>query len=154
MTTQIILYNDNVGLNIVYPALECGLTVEEIAQKDIPKEFEYRIVENTVLPASGKFRQAWVSTPDLTGVVVDFVKAKEVAHQMRRWAREKALNPLDTLVNYNISNPTKLAEIEANRESIRIANAELQIAIDGASTVVELEQLTDNINLNGLASFN
>jgi len=43
---MIIIYKNDVGTAIIYPSSECGLTVEQIAKKDVPQGVAYRIVEN------------------------------------------------------------------------------------------------------------
>jgi hypothetical protein len=58
--TQLIIYpNDNGGVSILTPAPECGLTIEEIAAKDVPAGKPYKIVDGTDIPLDRTFRDAW-----------------------------------------------------------------------------------------------
>jgi hypothetical protein len=58
--TQLIIYpNDDGGVCILTPALECGLTIEEIAAKDVPAGKPYKIVDGADIPTDRTFRNAW-----------------------------------------------------------------------------------------------
>jgi hypothetical protein len=41
MTKRIIYPNDDGGVSIIIPTVECGLTIEELAAKDIPPIVRY-----------------------------------------------------------------------------------------------------------------
>jgi len=57
---QVIIYpNDNGSVALVIPALECGLTIEEIANKDVPMGKPYKIVNYSDLPKDHTFFDAW-----------------------------------------------------------------------------------------------
>ena len=47
------------GVAIIIPAPDCGLTIEEIAAKDVPAGVPFRIVEAEDIPADRTFRNAW-----------------------------------------------------------------------------------------------
>jgi len=47
------------GVAIMIPALDSGLTVEQIAAKDVPAGVPFRIVEADAIPADRTFRAAW-----------------------------------------------------------------------------------------------
>ena len=58
--TQLIIYpNDNGGVVVLTPAPECGLTIEEIAAKDVPQGKPYKIVDGSDIPTDRTFRNAW-----------------------------------------------------------------------------------------------
>jgi hypothetical protein len=58
---QVIIYpNDNGTVAIIVPAPNCGLTIQEIARKDVPKGKPYQIINSSELPEDGTFRNAWV----------------------------------------------------------------------------------------------
>ena len=59
MNKRIIYPSDDGGVCIVVPAPECGLTIEEIAAKDVPIGKPYKIVDVTDLPTDPMFRNAW-----------------------------------------------------------------------------------------------
>ena len=47
------------GVAIIIPAPECGLTIEQIAAKDVPAGVPFRIVEADTIPTDRTFRNAW-----------------------------------------------------------------------------------------------
>lgn len=47
------------GVAIIIPAAECGLTVEQIAAKDVPAGVPFLIVEAADIPSDRTFRNAW-----------------------------------------------------------------------------------------------
>jgi hypothetical protein len=62
MNQRIIYPNDNGGVSIIIPAIECGLTIEEIAVKDVPEGKPYQIVDVADIPTDRTFRNAWEFT--------------------------------------------------------------------------------------------
>lgn len=50
------------GVAIIVPAPDCGLTIEEIAAKDVPAGVEYKIIDVSEVPADRTFRSAWEYT--------------------------------------------------------------------------------------------
>lgn len=59
MNKRIIYPNTDGGVSIVVPAPDCGLTIEEIAAKDVPAGVSYRIVDVSDIPSDRTFRNAW-----------------------------------------------------------------------------------------------
>ena len=58
MNKRIVYQNDEGGISIIVPA-ECGLTIEEIAAKDVPAGKAYNIVDVSEIPTDRTFRNAW-----------------------------------------------------------------------------------------------
>ena len=69
MNQRIIYPNDDGGVSIIIPAPECGLTIEEIAAKDVPAGKPYKIINAEDQPSDRTFRNAW--TADFTGAEVN-----------------------------------------------------------------------------------
>jgi hypothetical protein len=59
MNKLIIYPSDAGGVAIVVPAGDCGLTIEEIAAKDVPIGKPYKIVDASDIPTDRTFRNAW-----------------------------------------------------------------------------------------------
>lgn len=59
MNSRIIYPTDDGGVAIIIPAADCGLTIEEIAAKDVPAGKEYKIVDVADIPTDRTFRNAW-----------------------------------------------------------------------------------------------
>jgi len=62
MNQRIIYPNDEGGVSIIVPAPECGLTIEEIAAKDVPAGKPFKIVDVADIPSDRTFRNAWEYT--------------------------------------------------------------------------------------------
>ena len=59
MSQRIIYETEEGGVAVIIPAPECGLTIEEIAAKDVPEGVEYHIVDVSEVPSDRTFREAW-----------------------------------------------------------------------------------------------
>ena len=73
MNQRIIYPNDDGGVSVIVPAAECGLTIEEIAAKDVPPIVvrgpensivsstprPFQIVDVADIPSERTFRGAW-----------------------------------------------------------------------------------------------
>ena len=58
MDKRIIYKNTNGSIAILVPT-DCGLTVEQIAQKDVPTGLNYKIVNVSDISSDRTFRNAW-----------------------------------------------------------------------------------------------
>ena len=65
MNYRIIYANDDGGIDIIIPASECGLTIEEIATKDVPAGKPYKIISVDDIPSDRTFRSAWEVDPSI-----------------------------------------------------------------------------------------
>jgi hypothetical protein len=59
MNSRILYPTDDGGVAVIVPAAECGLTIEEIAAKDVPPNTPYKIVDVADVPSDRTFRNAW-----------------------------------------------------------------------------------------------
>jgi hypothetical protein len=59
MNQRIIYPTDDGGVAIIIPSSECGLTIDEIATKDVPTGKPYKIVDVSDIPTDRTFRNAW-----------------------------------------------------------------------------------------------
>lgn len=60
---RIIYATNEGGVAIIVPA-DCGLTVEQIAAKDVPAGAPYSIVDVADIPIDRTFRNAWEYSND------------------------------------------------------------------------------------------
>jgi hypothetical protein len=58
MNKRILYPTDEGGVAIIVPA-DCGLTIEEIAAKDVPEGKPFKIVDVSDIPTDRLFRNAW-----------------------------------------------------------------------------------------------
>lgn len=59
MDKRIIYPTPDGGVAIIVPSPNCGLTIEEIAAKDVPAGVEFQIVDVADIPSDRTFRNAW-----------------------------------------------------------------------------------------------
>jgi hypothetical protein len=135
MNQRIIYSNDEGGVSIIVPALECGLTIEEIAAKDVPAGTDYEIVDVSEIPSDRTFRNAWEKSGK--AVVTNLNKAKGIAHEKRRATRAEEFEPHDDVIAKQIPGKDSQAA-EAARQAVRDKYAAMQDQIDAAQTVEEL----------------
>jgi hypothetical protein len=63
---QRIIYPNGTGVSVIIPA-DCGLTIEQIAAKDVPAGVPYRILPASEIPTDRSQRALWTadfSSPD------------------------------------------------------------------------------------------
>lgn len=59
MSQRIIYPTDDGGVAVVVPAPNSGLTIEQIAAKDVPAGKPFEIVDVSEVPSDRTFRGAW-----------------------------------------------------------------------------------------------
>lgn len=66
MNKRIIYKTEFGGVSVIIPA-DCGLTIEQIAAKDVPTGLPYKIVDVADIPSDRSARDLWgVDVTDLT----------------------------------------------------------------------------------------
>ena len=74
MDKRIIYKNTDGTIGIIIPA-DCGLTVEQIAQKDVPTGYKYKIVNVSEVSNDREFRDAWtIDEAELTDGVGEWLQ--------------------------------------------------------------------------------
>ncbi len=76
-------------------------------------------------------------------IVINFEKAKQIAHEKRRLARQIEFAPHDEVIAKQIPGDA-IKEAEQNRAEIRKKYADLQAAMDAATSLDELKSLLPN----------
>lgn len=67
MNQRIIYKSDDGGVSVIIPAPDSGLTIEQIAAKDVPTGRPYKIVDVVDIPSDRTARNMWtVDVVDLT----------------------------------------------------------------------------------------
>ena len=58
---KIVFKNEDNSIGIITPSIEAlsFATIEQIAEKDVPKDLPYWIVEDSAIPTDRTFRSAW-----------------------------------------------------------------------------------------------
>jgi hypothetical protein len=128
MTQRIIYQNEDGGVSIIIPA-DCGLTVEEIAAKDVPTGLPYNIVDTTDIPTDRTFRNAWRKQGQ--AIAEDVTEARVITHEKRRFARDIEMRPLDIQATI----PSEEIAAEAARAELRTKYELIQGEIDATDNV-------------------
>lgn len=127
---RIVFQNESGGVSVIVPAP--GATFEELV-KAVPPGVNYDLVDADLL-SDRTFRDAWIKGAN-GGVDHCIVKCKNIAHNKRRAKRAEEFAPLDVQATV----PALANKAEQDRQVIRDKYADLQIAIDSATTVEELK---------------
>lgn len=73
MDKRIIYSTDDGGVAIIIPAPGCGLTIEQIAAKDVPFGVAYKVIDVADVPNDRTFRAAFEAVIDMPdGVGADY----------------------------------------------------------------------------------
>jgi len=56
---RIIYATPEGGVAVIIPSPNCGMTIEQIAAKDVPAGIPYHIVDAADIPSDRTFRNAW-----------------------------------------------------------------------------------------------
>ena len=139
MNTCIIYQTNDGGVAVIIPAPDCGLTIEQIAAKDVPAGKPYEIVTTDDIPVDRTFRGAWKM--DGFSVTHDLDKCKAIAHDKRRAARTAEFAPLDVEATI----PAKASQAEAARQVVRDKYADIQQQIDAAADVAALKEIVEGL---------
>lgn len=62
MNKRIIYPTDDGGVAVLIPAPNSGLSIEEVARKDVPLGKPFKIVNDSDIPDDRTFRNAWEYT--------------------------------------------------------------------------------------------
>ena len=54
-----ILYKNGDGVSIICPSPHWAGTMDELAKKDVPTGYKYKIVDTSSIPNDRSFRNAW-----------------------------------------------------------------------------------------------
>lgn len=135
-----IIHPTNGSLAVITPNPACELTLEQIAEKDVPKGLPYRLVDASAFPVDGLFFSAWEADfgSEHTVITVNMAKAKAIGHDIRRKMRSDEFAPLDEQIMKQIPGTNAVA-VEAARQDIRDKYAVMQELINAAETPNEIK---------------
>lgn len=130
---RVVWTNPDGSVSVLIPAPGVD---ETVWKKDIPEGVAAVITTVDKLPQDRTFRKAWKLDGDKCGECP--VKAKEVAHEIRRAKRAEEFAPHDDVIAKRLPGDDKA---EAERQKIRAKYADLQTKIDVAKSTSELRAL-------------
>jgi hypothetical protein len=115
--SQVVIFrqvNNKVGL--LSPVLNTGLTIEEIASKDVPSSCEYQIVNKSDLPTDSTFFNSWIYSLPIS---IDVTSAHEIQKNKWRNSREPILKRLDVEFMRALELGQSTTEISAKKQTLR-----------------------------------
>jgi len=139
--SKVIIYNQKNGVMAVcVPALNSGLTVEQVAEKDCPTGA--KIIDKTDLDIlDNDFRNAWSCDEDMNPTI-NMSKAKDVWRDKIRRARIPKLEELDIQFMKAQEAGDDTSAIVTTKNKLRDFPAKPEI--ESATTVEELKAIWDN----------
>lgn len=134
---MVIIYQTNDGgTAVIYPSPFCGLTIEEIATKDVPEGRPYQIISEEALPKDRDFRDAWEYS-EAVGISVHIDKAKEITKERLRKERKPILEELDVAFIQAMETGGDTTKIIAEKKRLRDITKE----VENKHSPSELKQL-------------
>lgn len=116
---KIIYQNDEGGVSVITPVIndEIGLTIGEIATKDVPSGKAFQIVDDNEIPKDRIFRNAWKKGNGK--VEVDMPKARIIHMDRIRKVRDTELEKSDKEVVRVLEDGGNLTALKAKRKKLR-----------------------------------
>ena len=133
MTKRIVFKNPDGSCGIIIPAENTGLTIEEIAAKDVPSGLEHRITDTSNILSDRTFREAWTDDNPTDTVDVDMPRARVIHMDRIRDLRDIKLEELD-------KETLKGNDVQAAKQVLRDLPSTLDLSV--ATTPEELVALT------------
>lgn len=137
---KVIVYNQQDGTcAVIAPAPDSGLTIEQVAEKDVPAGRPYKIVDAADLPADREYRDAWTANIGTGQITHDMSKAREIHKEKLRRMRAPLLQALDEqyLRADEQGDAERKAQIAAKKQALRDVTIDPSVA--GAKTIDALK---------------
>ena len=135
MDSRIIYTTDEGTVAVLIPTDECGLSIEEIAAKDVPEGKEYKIVDVSTISSDRSFRNAWILDSEIT---IDISKAKDITKNKLRVERKPLLEAQDILFMQAQESGSDTSGIVTEKQRLR----DITNQVDSMTTVEELKGAT------------
>ena len=127
-----IIYSTKKGIAIIHPTGE--LSIEEVAEKDVPAGVSFRIVDESEIPTDRTFRNAW---KDEGGIKVDMGKAKDITKDRLRNERKPLLEAQDIAFQRALETGASTAAIVSEKQRLR----DITKQVDALASLDELKAL-------------
>ncbi len=115
--SRILYQNHDGSVAVLIPAPDCGLTLEEIAAKDVPQGLAWQIVEDADLPTDRTFRNAWMLQGGLLGH--DHEKCCAITKDRLRAERKPLLESQDVLFMRAVERGDNTSTIAGEKQRLR-----------------------------------
>ena len=141
--SKVIIWNqENKCMAVTIPAQNCGMTIEQIAKKDVPTK-NYKIIDGQELDKlDNKFRDAWTCDSKMNPSI-DINLARDIWKNRIRQARQPVLEKLD--IDY-------MKALEANEDTTNIVKYKQELRdlpqspdIESAKSIEDLQKIWHNL---------
>jgi hypothetical protein len=144
MADVIVVQKEDNSVSVIYTGAS-RLTTDQIVARRFANSSEvYQVVDSSALPTQSVLFDAWVYD-ETNGAVVDISRAKNVAHNIRRYYRTEEMQPYDDIIAKQIPGEDA-TDAEAQRVLIRTKYATKQTEIDACTTVEQLQTIIDEFS--------
>jgi len=127
-----IIYATGTGIAIIHPTGQ--LSIEKVAEKDVPAGVSFRIVDDDEVPIDRTFRNAW---KDDNGIKVDISRAKDITKDRLRNERKPLLEAQDIAFQRALETGASTAAIVSEKQRLR----DITKQVDGITSPDELKAL-------------
>jgi len=127
-----IIYATGTGIAIIHPTGQ--LSIEKVAEKDVPAGVSFRIVDDDEVPIDRTFRNAW---EDNGGIKVNMPKAKDLTKDRLRVERKPLLEAQDVAFQRALETGADTSEIVKEKQRLR----DITKQVDGITSPDELKAL-------------
>lgn len=138
---RVVINNGDGTVGVLIPAENCGLTLSQIIEKDVPQGKAFRVVATDKLPQDRTFRAAWTDDNPTDTVDVDMPRARGIHMGRIRGKRDAKLSSLDR--DYLKADEQNNGQLKAQIAQAKQALRDLPETFDlsGATTPEELVTL-------------
>lgn len=114
---DVIIYKQDDGsVAVMSPSNTCGMTMQQIADKDVPEKCEWRVVKTTELPSNNEYFDAWRYDTDIT---IDVQEAHKLKRDRMRLLREPILKNLDIQFMKRLEMGQDVSDIVSRKNELR-----------------------------------
>ena len=143
MADVIVVQKEDNSVSVIYTGAS-RLTTDQIVARRFTNSSEvYQVVDSSALPTQSVLFDAWVYD-ETNGAVVDISRAKNVAHNIRRYYRTEEMQPYDDIIAKQIPGEDA-TDAEAQRVLIRTKYATKQTEIDACTTVEQVQTIIEGM---------
>lgn len=125
---QAIIYPSDSTISIIRP-LDCGLTIQEIARKDVPFGVPYLIIDQAEIPQDRTYRGAWsadFSAPDGTGLGPQRWWIEKCAAEIARLETENPPEHEEAAEKFEAERAASITRLEATITQMKAEVLELE----------------------------
>lgn len=118
---QAIIFPNLTTISVMRP-LDCGLTIQEIARKDVPFGVPYRIIDAAQIPEDRTYRDAWTADftdPDGAGLGPHRWWIEQFAAEIAQLEAQEPPADADAAEKFEVARAAAIAALEAKIETMK-----------------------------------